>query len=377
LSFFDDDDEPPTRAARPRRPATGGGRQATTGTRARAAAGGGDAQQLMVRRAVALGIGALVLILLVVGIKGCLNSRTENALRDYNRNVAAIVDDSNSQVSKRLFQLLANGQGTSPIDLQQNVNQVRVTADEDVSRARALSTPGDMTDAQLHLLDVLTLRSGAVRRIADLLPDLRGNNAQDASSRIAGEMSAFLASDVLYSQRVIPFVMQGLAKHGIGGQRIAASRFLPDTQWLDPGFVRQELTGRGGGTRPGGPIAPGTHGHGLTGVKVGTLALSPSPAVTRVPAGSSTVFTVDFQNQGQNNEFDVGVRVSVRGAGKPITVQKRVDQTTAGQTAEVAIPLGTAPPIGTPVRVEVSVLPVPGEKKTDNNTQTYTVIFTR
>ena len=85
MSFFDDD-EPPTRAARPRRPA----QPATTGTRARATPSS-DAQQLMVRRAVALGMGALlILILLVVGVKGCLGSRTKNALRDYNRNVAAV-----------------------------------------------------------------------------------------------------------------------------------------------------------------------------------------------------------------------------------------------------------------------------------------------
>lgn len=374
MSFFDDD-EPPTRAARPRRPA----RPATTGTRARATApaGGSDPQQLMVRRAVALGIGALILILLVVGIKGCVNSRTKNALRDYNRNVAAIIQDSNDQVSKRLFELLGSGQSTSPIDLQQNVNQVRVTADEDVKRARALDTPGDMKDAQWHLLEVLTLRAGGVQKIADLLPDLSGDNAEDASAQISGQMSAFLASDVVYSQRVIPFIKEALADHDIGGQTIAGSQFLPDTGWLDSGFVRQQLTGKGGGRTSGGPPAPGTHGHGLLGTTVSDVPLEPSPAVTRVPAGSRTEFTVKFQNQGENDEFDVPVRVVIRGSGKPISVQKRVDQTTAGQEVEATVPLGTAPPIGTPVRVEVTIVKVPGELKTDNNTATYTVIFTR
>jgi hypothetical protein len=331
----------------------------------------------MVRRAVALGVGALILVLLVVGIKGCVNSRTKNALRDYNRNVAAIVQDSNDQVSKRLFELLGSGQSTSPIDLQQNVNQVRVTADEDVKRARALDTPGDMKDAQWHLLEVLTLRAGAVQKTADLLPALQGDNAEDAANEIAGQMSALLASDVIYSQRVIPFIKEALADHDIGGQTIASSQFLPDQSWLDSGFIRQQLTGKGGGRNPNGPPAPGTHGHGLTGVSVADVPLEPSPAVTRVPAGSSTQFKVSFQNQGENDEFDVSVRVTIRGSGKPITVQKRVDQTTAGQTVEATVPLGTAPPIGTPVRVEVTIVKVPGEVKTDNNTQTYTVIFTR
>src|SRR4051812_14016577 len=194
LSFFDDD-EPPTRQARPRRPAasrTG----ATSGTRARTpAAASGDPQQLMVRRAVGLGALALVLILLVFGVKGCLDSRTENALKDYTRNVASIINDSNDQVSKRLFELLNSGASGSTAELQQNVNQVRVTAEDDVKRAQSLDTPGDMTAAQERLLDVLTLRSEGVRTIADELPNLEGDQAESGSSKIAGQMSAFLGSD--------------------------------------------------------------------------------------------------------------------------------------------------------------------------------------
>ena len=383
MSFFDDD-EPPTRAARPRRPTEARPRGATTGTRARTAAGGGppgDAQQLMVRRAVALGAAALVLILLIVGVKGCLDSRAQNALKDYNRNAGAIVTDSNDQVSKRLFDLLGGAQTTQPLDLQQNVNQVRVTADEDVKRARALDVPGDMKDAQLALLETLTLRAEGVQKIADQLPNLSGSQADDASSKIAGAMTELLASDVIYSQRVKPFIEQTLDDNGIHGEIVVSSRFFPDTQWLDPGFARQELTGKGGGRRPGGPPAPGTHGHGLLATKVGS---SPQTATTlvagqtnRVPAGSNPSFIVDFQNQGQNDEFDVRVRVSITSSGKPITVEKRVDQTTAGQQSELTIPIGQTPPIGTPVQVTVSVVKVPGEVNLTNNTQNYTVIFSR
>lgn len=374
MSFFDDD-EPPTRAARPRRPTEGRPRTATTGTRARSAppGGGGGDQQLMVRRAVALGIGALILILLVVGIKGCLSSRANNALKDYNRNVSAIVTDSNEQVSNRLFDLLAGGQSSQPLDLQQNVNQVRVQAEEDVKRARALDVPGDMQDAQWHLLEVLTLRAGAVEKIADLLPDLGGDQDEQAADNIAGEMSALLASDVVYAARVIPFIQQTLADHDISGQTITPSRFLPDTQWLDPGFVRQKLTGKGGGRRPGGPPAPGTHGHGLISVSVGGVTLDPEN-LNHVEVGSNPTFTVTFQNQGENDEFDVGVRVAVQGAGKPVT--KRIDQTTHGSgNLDVQVPLGTTPPLNTPTQVTVTILPVPGEVNTDNNTQTYPVVF--
>jgi len=331
----------------------------------------------MVRRAVALGVGALALILLVVGVKGCLSGRANNALKDYNRNVGAIITDSSAQVSKPLFELLAGGQGTNPLDLQQNVNQVRVTADEDVKRGRALDVPGDMKDAQYHLLEVLTLRAGAVQKIADDLPNLDGNQAQDAASRIGGQMSVFLASDVVYSQRVVPYVQDALRKHDISDQPAVAGMFLPDIQWLDSAFVRKELTGKGSGRTSGTP-APGSHGHGLLSVSVGTTALQPS-VTNRVPGGAKPVFSVKFANQGENDEFDVGLKVSiVPGTGRPIDVQKRVDQTTkGGGEITVQVPLGSAPPLNTPVRVTVTIAKVPGEVNTTNNTQTYTVIFSR
>lgn len=376
VSFFDDD-EPPTRQARPRRPA-GARTGAPAGTRTRpAAAGGGDPQQLMVRRAVALGVGALVLILLVLGVRGCLDSRTDNALKDYTRQVAAIATDSDDQVSRRLFEVLAGGQDTAVADLQQNVNQVRVVADEDLKRARALDTPGEMVDAQRNLLDVLTFRADGVEKIAEDLPSLDGDQAEDAANRIAGQMSAFLASDVIYSQRVVPFIQQALGDRGITDQPIPASTFLTDAQWLDPGFVRKQLTGKGAGRTSSTP-APGTHGHGLLSVSVGDTTLVPD-TTNRVAAPANPVFNVKFANQGENDEFDVNVKVGISGgSGKAIDVQKRVDQTTAGGgEITVQVPLGQAPPVGEPVRVTVQIVPVPGEVNTDNNEQTYTVIFSR
>ena len=70
------------------------------------------------------------------------------------------------------------------------------------------------------------------------------------------------------------------------------------------------------------------------------------------------------------------VTVTVRGSGKTIAARKTVAQTKAGQSAEVDIPLGQTPPIGT-ASVNVVVAAIRGEQKTNNNRQTYTVIFTR
>ena len=104
------------------------------------------------------------------------------------------------------------------------------------------------------------------------------------------------------------------------------------------------------------------------------------PGVTnRVPAADNPVFNITFANQGENDEFDVNVKVGVSAAGSDaINVQKRVDQP-AAQTPEITlqVPLGETPTVGTPVTVRVEIVPVPGEITTDNNSGSYTVIFER
>jgi hypothetical protein len=123
-------------------------------------------------------------------------------------------------------------------------------------------------------------------------------------------------------------------------------------------------------------VAPGTHGTGLgtVTVKPAGTALSQGGA-TQVKASPSLSFDVQVMNQGQNDEKDVTVRVSITGAGKPIVVEKRIPSITAGQTQIVNVPLAASPPTGRPVTVQVQILPVPGEKNTTNNKGSFPAIF--
>ncbi len=201
--------------------------------------------------------------------------------------------------------------------------------------------------------------------------------ASEAINHIAGQMQAFLASDVLYSQRVIPYIKETLDNNDIGGQEIATSNFLPNLGWLSPDAVASRLNSRLGGRtangtpRPGHPWArPGLGLHR----RPDAAAL---PAVNRIPAGAGLTFDVKFTNQGENDEIDVRVLVAISGSGKPILLRKTLNQTKAGQPAEATIPLGQSPPIGSPVTIKVQIVGVPGEKKLDNNKQSYTAIFQR
>jgi hypothetical protein len=372
LSFFDEGDEPTrvrTRAARPRRPATGSRGSAPP-----------DRQTARTRQAIALGGLVVLLILIVLGVNGCLNSRKDNALKDYNRNVTAVINDSDGSVGKPFFQLLSQGARNTQ-DLQVQVNQLRLNADEDVKRAKSFSVPGDMGAAQRSLELVLNLRDEGLKKIADLIPSAlgRGQTAENAIKNISAEMQSFLASDVVYTTRVAPLIKDALDKNGIKGQDIAGSRFMTNVAWLAPSYVTDQLTGSSTGTGTTGQPTPGLHGHGLLSTAVGDKVLQPSStgAVTTIPASANVTFTIKFANQGDSDERNVKVSIRVKGGGKNITQTKTIAQTKSKTDATVNIPLGQAPPVGTGTTVTVAIAKVPGEENLTNNRSEYTVIFTR
>src|SRR5688500_14078581 len=137
MAFFDEGDEPRTRVARPSRPA---GPRAGGGGR-----GGGvrepDPQTARNRRIVAGIIAFLFAILLFVLVDGCLDRRAENALKDYNRDAAALVKSSDQEVGAEFFGVLSGG-AQSAVELEQRVNDLRVVAGREVEEAEDLDVPG-------------------------------------------------------------------------------------------------------------------------------------------------------------------------------------------------------------------------------------------
>jgi hypothetical protein len=345
------------------------------------AGSGSDPQQLLVRRLVAAGIAVVVVIVLVLGVKGCLNSRKEQALKDYNRDVASLVQDADAN-TEAFFTALTTG-GTSAIDVQSQINQLRLRAQAQTGEAQGLSLPGEMKPAQRSLLLALGLIEESMGKVAEKIRAALSTDSATAEPAVVettAEMQAFLAADVLYKRRTVAFIEQALSDHGISGQKTQEVSFLPNIGWLDAPTVARRIhadAAHGAGADASTtPPAPGTHGHGLLGVSVGDVTLQPGVA-NRIPAGSNVTFNVKFANQGENPEADVRVRVIVRGGGKTIVAQKTVDQTTPGNETTVAVALGQPPPLGPGVNITVEVRKVPGEANVANNSQQYPAIFAR
>jgi hypothetical protein len=377
VSFFDEGDEPRrSGGGTATRPRLGGSPTASGG-----GAGGGrspEEQQVFVRRIVAGGIALVVVILLIVAIQGCLSSQQEQALKDYNTKSGQLVQQSDAEGDK-LFRALSSGSG-NPQSLQTQVNALRGEAEQLVDEAKKLDVPDEMKEAQQDFLLTLELRRDALTKIASLLPAALSKQASSsgpAIAQITGQNQAFLASDVVYSLRVAPLIAKALDNNDIGGQRIVQSRFLDDPlSWLDKNVVAQRLSGAAGGTSTAnGKAAPGVHGHSLDSVTVGDTELS-ADEPNRIPANPPPTFTVNYTNSGENDEKGVQVQIGITGSGAPINLSKTVD-TSAGESGTVEIPMTSAPPTGQPVTIKVTIKPVAGEKKTDNNSASYPAVFTQ
>jgi hypothetical protein len=373
LSFFDDGEEtaarPSTRAPRPpqrprpRRPERAEGSLPL------------DQHTLMVRRRVAAGVGVLLLIVIILLVNGCLKGQKTQALKDYNHEVSQLAQEFDEHVSRPLFSALTGAGGKSALNVEVQIDQLRIQAQSLASRAKKLSVPGDMAGAQRDLLLAFGLRVEGVTKVAALTPTALGGQGKQASTQIAGDMEIFLASDVIYSQRVAPLIQQALAGGGVQGLTTAPSRSLPNIGWLEPASVLARITGQSASSANG-QVASGTHGSSLTGVSVGANTLAPEPTLNHVSGGSNPTFTVNAEDAGDNAETNVKVNVVVTAGGKQFKASHVIEKTEPGKTVSVDIPVNGVP-LGEAAKVEVKVEPVPGETNSENNKGTFLAVFAK
>lgn len=339
----------------------------------------------MVRRAIAIGGGLLVLLLLYIGIKGCQASQKEQAFKDYVRDAGELVSESEQQ-STALFELLGDP-GNSEVDFTSNVNGSKVQAEQLVDRAKGTGVPDELKGAHENLVETLEFRRDGLDGIAREVAAAGGEDGGDASERIAAQMQYFLTSDVIYSQRFLPKLLGSIEEEDLDQdvpvpdtlrdrETIA---FLPEIGWLRPTTVADRLAGVGA-TSGDKEAAPGLHGTGLGSVTVKPAGTALAEgAAAQIPASEDVSFDIEIANQGEHPEETIVVAVEIAGGGggDPIELEETLDAINPGESKIVNVPLAETPPIGEPVDINVRIEPVPGEEKTDNNEASFTAIFSR
>jgi hypothetical protein len=323
-------------------------------------------QQFLIRRAIAAGGGLLILILLVLGVRGCLEARKERAIKDYARDVAAIVDGT-QQVSDAFFGRLEDPGALSTTEFEAEIASDRGGLDSLVSRTEKLDVPGDMDQAQDAFVLAMQLRRDALTEISNRIPTALGDEGREqAVDAITDQMQTLLASDVIYREIAKPEMESVLQEEAIEGVEVPASQFLPDVTWLETTTVEDALGQVSGAAAA---ATPGVHGLGLIQVTAGGQVLEEGVPVT-ISAGGRPELEVQVQNQGDSEETGVTISVTV---DSEAPIEQEISTIAPGETQSVTIPLTPAPQGQTALDVEVQ--PVPGEQVADNNSASYDVTF--
>jgi hypothetical protein len=348
-------------------PPTGGGRPPSRR--------GPDRQrQIVLRRALGIGAVVVILILIVLGIKGCLDARKTRSFENYVSDLNAITSQT-SQLSGDFFGKLSDPGTDSAVDFRSEIAADRGTAENLASRVDGLDTPGELSDAQNELKLAYQLRAQALTGISNEMSTALGNPGPErnkAISSISDYMQYFLASDVLYQQAQAQIDAE-LKNQGID-EKAPASVFMGDpTRWLDSLQVSTALSAISSGTA----TSKGTHGLAIvqTTVKPGDVTLSPDTPATVSGGTSGAQLNVQVSNQGSVDEKGVGVSYSLTGGPQTIQGTTTIGSIAAGSIQTAVLPIRPSPPRNTLLTLEVTVNPVPGEQITTNNRFTYQLTF--
>ncbi|MFY9488207.1 MAG: CARDB domain-containing protein [Solirubrobacterales bacterium] len=329
-------------------------------------------QQVIQRRAIAAGGVILFLILIVFLAKGCASAAKERGIKDFVNQSNSIITQSN-QSSRDFFNLVRSPGESGATEIETSINEQRSLSSELVRQAGNVDAPGEMDEAKRYLIETLEFRRDGLTQISQQIGQALGDqDPETASEQIAANMQNFLTSDVIYSQRAYAYMADAIKTNKIEGVKPPSSQFLPSLDWLDPAIVSDILDRARGGSGSDTPVAPGLHGTSITGVSA-----QPSGSVLAdgVSLSGARSIAVDVTNQGENDETEVVVTVTISGAGPRIPLRDTIAKIAAGETKKVTIPLTRTPAAGSTATLKVDVRRVPGEENTDNNSQSFSVKF--
>lgn len=323
----------------------------------------------MARRGMATVVGVVVLILVVVGVKGCLDARKTRSFENFVADLDSLVAQT-GQLSKGFFDHLENPD-SSKLTFQTQLKTDAGTASSLSARAQELSSPGELAQAHSDLALAYDLRANALNAIAAELAG--GKTGKATVNRVVAQMKQLLASDVIYA-RAQSEIDLALKDQGVN-EKAPASDFLPDpdTKWLDESTISSILSGVGVSSGGGGGSVSGVHGTGILSTTLNGSTLTPD-TTTSVSSAPPNALSVSIQNQGDATERNVQVTVKVSGAGKSSTKQTTVGSIAAGGTGTADVNLGSVSS-GSTLTIDVKVEPVVGEHVLTNNRSTYTVAF--
>ncbi len=324
------------------------------------------------RRALAFGIGVVVIVLLLLAVRGCLDARKERAFENYLRDLDSLVTTS-SQLSDDFFSRFRDPGGATELEFQAQLGSSRGTSEDLLNRVQGLDSPDELSEAQQDLELAFELRRDGVTSVVEQTEAALGEKgSKDATSQISTDMRQFLASDVLYA-RAHAEIVSVLDEQELEGD-VPSSNFLPEPiePWLDDLEIARLLAQVAGETGAAGGATRGTELSTVT-LRPGNIPLTPDTLNTasRVP----TEIEVGVLNGGTTQETDVAVSYELLGSTEPIEGEATIPRIDAGVEGSVAIPVQGEIPEDDDLTLIVTVFPVAGESIVENNELAFQVRF--
>lgn len=317
----------------------------------------------------------LVVVLLVVWAQGCSSDKKRNDYSDAMAEIGAI-GSSSAKIGDEIGELLTTP-GLKQVELETKFGGLIQRQQQDLDRAVALDVPGPLRSASGHAVEALQLRVGGMQGLLETFQATKGEDTQNASAageKLAAQARRLEASDVVWQYLFRLPAQASLQDDGLGDITSPASVFVENDELYTPRSMTSIWQRVHGASTGGSPS--GLHGTGLDRVVVQPVAtqLSTTTEAT-IQASTDLAFEVFVKNTGENQEVGIEVTLTIPKEPTPIVKKQTIDLIEIGEVKSVTFKDFPEPPFGETTSVQVSVKPVQGEERTDNNSAEYPVTF--
>jgi hypothetical protein len=327
----------------------------------------------LLRLAGLVALAILVVVLLAVWVQGCAGTDEQTAYGNYLADAGEVGKDS-AKIGADLATLLTTP-GLTQTELETKLGGYVQRQQLDVERARDLDSPGPLTPAHAHAVEALNLRVAGLEGLLDTFRKTKSTDDQAAAGeQLASWGQRLEASDVIWKDLFQGTAQATMASEGVEGLTAPASVFVQNSE-LYTARSMSSIWQRVHGASTGGTPS-GLHGSALAYTKVLPQGTQLSTTTeTKITTSVDTGFEVGVTNSGEFQEVGVEVKLTIPAQPTPIVKTGKVDVIDPGETKAVTFADFPDFPYQENTTVQVSIVPVDGETKTDNNTAEYPVVF--
>jgi hypothetical protein len=319
---------------------------------------------------------AVVTVIVVLGgllIRSWLHSREVSSYEAYMTQVTSILERSD-KMGRELSRLLLEPGETTRKDLQTRLDQYITTSTQLTEEAKALEAPSDLAEAHQWFVATMQLRNRGLENLKPgLLRALEVEDVEVSSETISRAMLLLVLSDVAYEEFFVSRASEVLKEQEIGGVTVASTDFITDSSLSSKATIAEILD-----LMRSSESLQTVHGVALTEVlALPAEKLIESDGTYNLQSTDDLKFVVTVENQGNVNETDVPVELTLTSPAspQPQIVAVKIPEIKAKESKKITISGVNPTDYGEKALLQVSVGPVQDEKIQENNVLEAHVIF--